>query len=146
MFQLFKKHNKLNLVAPITGQTERLTGGNGIRIHPLEGIILSPCDGQVKEINHIMKIETSEGIEIEIRVGHDTDHLNGEGFKLLVEPGQKINKRSRLLELDLEYLKDHASSLRTDVVIQNMDLVDSIRYASGSVKCGIEDIMVLKLK
>jgi sugar PTS system EIIA component len=149
MFSLFKNNKKLNLMAPITGAVETLKGGNGVIINPLEGLVVSPCDGQVVTIastKHAIEIEAEEGIVLNIQlVGENMERLKGDGFKCHVEPGQEIKKGERLLDLDLEFLKNEAS-LKTSIVIDDMGKVATLDCVMGTVKCGIEPVMKIKLK
>jgi sugar PTS system EIIA component len=148
MFSLFKNNKKLNLTAPITGAVETLKGGNGVIINPLEGLVVSPCDGRLISITptkHAIEIEAEEGIVLNIQIGENTEPLKDDGFKCHVEPGQEIKKGERLLDLDLEYLKNEAS-LKTSIVIDDMGKVATLDCVMGTVKCGIEPVMKIKLK
>lgn len=55
--------------------------------------IVSPIDGFVSSIfptKHALGIKTKSGIEILVHVGIDTVELNGEGFDIKVQEGQKL--------------------------------------------------------
>ena len=76
-------------------------------------------DGEIVFIfdtKHAIGFLTDSGISLLIHVGIDTVKLNGEGFEVLVENGEKVKKGTPLLRLDLEYLKQNAPSLISPVI------------------------------
>ena len=84
-----------------------------------------------------MGFVTDEGIELLIHVGIDTVKLNGNGFGVLVENGQKVKKGEPLLEIDLSYLKEHAPSLATPVLCTALKENQSVRIIkTGKIKAG----------
>ena len=70
----------------------------------------------------------------------DTVKLNGQGFKALVENGQKVKKGDPLLELDLDFLKKNAPSIVTPVLATDLDdeNQDVRLIKTGEVKAGEE--------
>ena len=60
-------------------------------IDPEEGKVFSPADGKISQVadtGHAVGIETS-GIDLLIHVGVDTVEMNGDGFHVNVNAGQK---------------------------------------------------------
>jgi PTS system D-glucosamine-specific IIC component len=83
-------------------------------------------------------METEDGVGLLLHVGIDTVTLNGEGFKVLVENGQKVKKGDVLMELDLDFLQKNAKSMTSPVIITDIDesKIDVSLIASGEVKAG----------
>ncbi|OIJ65037.1 glucose PTS transporter subunit IIA [Streptomyces mangrovisoli] len=78
--------------------------GEGVGIEPADGHIVAPVDGElvtVAETGHAYGIRTADGIEVLVHIGIDTVQMQGEGFDVRVEPGQKIAAGDLLAEVDL---------------------------------------------
>lgn len=97
--------------------------GDGFAILPTEGIVVSPVDGEIVTFfptKHAIGIKANDGREILIHVGIDTVKLNGEGFKALVEQGDKVEAGQPLLEMDLAYIEENAVSIITPIIFTNL--------------------------
>ena len=114
--------------------------GDGAIVIPEESLVRAPEDGTVDfvfDTKHAVGFVTDEGIELLIYVGIDTVKLNGNGFGVLVENGQKVKKGEPLLEIDLSYLKEHAPSLATPVLCTALKENQSVRIIkTGKIKAG----------
>ncbi|MBS4197384.1 PTS sugar transporter subunit IIA [Lederbergia citri] len=132
IMNIFKK-TSIKIYAPVSGEiiplvqvpdpvfSEKMMG-EGIAVIPSSGYIHSPVEGTVKLIantKHAIGIETDEGIELLIHVGLETVSLKGEGFNVIVKVGDKVSVGQLLMEMDLEYVKNHAKSIVTPIVITN---------------------------
>ncbi|MDQ1004448.1 PTS system glucose-specific IIA component [Neobacillus niacini] len=132
VFSFYKKE-KLQIIAPVNGTIIPLEDvpdpvfgqkmmGEGIAMCPSGGDIHSPVSGTVILIaatKHAIGIRADDGTEILIHVGLETVALNGKGFTLAVNQGDKISVGQRLMEVDWEYIKVHAKSIVTPIVITN---------------------------
>ena len=119
MFGFFKNKNENVIYAPVKGTCIDITEvddigfsskmmGDGVAIVPIEGIVTAPCDGKISMIfdtGHAFGMEANNGAEILIHIGIDTVNLNGEGFKILKKPGQKVNRGEPVIRFDLEKVK-----------------------------------------
>ena len=79
--------------------------GDGAVVTPEEAFVCAPEDGEVAfvfDTKHAIGYMTDSGISLLIHVGIDTVKLNGEGFEVLVENGQKVKKGQPMLKLDLD--------------------------------------------
>ncbi|WP_277890892.1 PTS glucose transporter subunit IIA [Enterococcus lactis] len=65
---------------------------------------------------------TKNGIEILIHIGIDTVELNGEGFEILVDIDDKVDKSTLLAKVDLNYLK--MQNKKTDIMVIFTNLND----------------------
>lgn len=114
--------------------------GDGVVVIPEEAFVCAPEDGEVAfvfDTKHAIGYMTDSGISLLIHVGIDTVKLNGEGFEVLVENGQKVKKGQPMLKLDLDYLKANAPSLATPVLCTELEDDQRIRLLKeGPVKAG----------
>lgn len=112
--------------------------GDGAVVTPEEAFVCAPEDGEVAfvfDTKHAIGYMTDSGISLLIHVGIDTVKLNGEGFEVLVENGQKVKKGQPMLKLDLDYLKANAPSLATPVLCTELEDDQRIRLLKeGPVK------------
>ncbi len=106
--------------------------GKGLAIDPTKGEVTSPVSGVVTAFfptGHAIGITSDDGIEVLIHVGVDTVQLDGKYFKPLVHQGDKVQVGDKLLEFDLEAIKNEGYSLVTPIVITNssefMDIIET---------------------
>ncbi|GAB6929702.1 glucose-specific PTS transporter subunit IIBC [Paenibacillus sp. JCM 10914] len=122
--------------------------GNGVAFIPEKGELVSPVYGTVMHIYptmHAIGISTPEGLEVLIHIGIDTSQLKGP-FTAVVKEGDTVEPGQLLVRFDLAYLKTHAASLATPMVITNPDKVRSWSYAPfKSVKRGQSSVMSVVL-
>ncbi|WJY26916.1 N-acetylglucosamine-specific PTS transporter subunit IIBC [Sporosarcina trichiuri] len=118
--------------------------GPGFGIMPKGKTIHSPIDGKVVSVfptNHAIGLETDTGVEVLIHVGLDTVKLNGKGFELLVENGQLIQRGDALLNIDLDYIGEHAPSVVTPVIFTNVDKANLHILKKGFQRQGTDKIL-----
>lgn len=147
--KLFKK-KKLQIVAPITGEVVTLDlvpdpvfsekmMGEGIAILPKEGGVYSPVEGTiilVADTGHAIGIKATDGTELLIHIGLETVTLEGKGFTSHVQVGEAVSIGQLLIEADWDYLKEHAKSILTPLIITNsssriVKLVDASQCKAG---------------
>lgn len=125
--------------APDEAFAERMMG-DGAVVTPEDAIVRAPEDGEVCfvfETKHAVGFLTDSGISMLLHMGIDTVKLNGEGFKVFVENGQKVKKGDPLLELDLAYLKENAPSLVSPILCTELEDNQKIRLITdGPIKAG----------
>ncbi len=121
-------------VAPLKGEVKPITDvpdqifagrmmGDGFAIIPAEGLVVSPVDGEIVNLfptKHAICILSDSGREILIHVGIDTVNLKCEGFETLVAENDRVEKGQPLLKVDLDYVKEHATSTITPIVFTNL--------------------------
>lgn len=141
----------VTISSPITGQAADLSTapdeafagrmmGDGAVVTPEESYVCAPEDGEICFIfdtKHAVGFQTDTGVSLLIHVGIDTVNLNGQGFEVLAENGQKVKKGTPILKLDLAYLKEHAPSLVSPVLCTELGENQRIRLLKeGSVQAG----------
>lgn len=118
--------------------------GNGAAVDPIDGVVVSPVDGTIVhlfETKHAIAIKTESGMEILVHIGIDTVKMNGEGFEGFVKDGDVVKKGQKLVEFNLELVKEKAASPITMVIVTNSDNMKFVETEkSGEVKCG-EDLV-----
>ncbi|MDR4928640.1 MULTISPECIES: glucose-specific PTS transporter subunit IIBC [Peribacillus] len=128
-------------VSPIKGELKPITEvpdavfaekmmGDGFAIVPEEGLVVSPVDGTIVNLfptKHAIGIVSEAGREILIHVGIDTVKLEGKGFEALVAQGDKVTSGQPLLKVDIEYVKNNASSIITPIVFTNLSEGESVK-------------------
>jgi phosphoenolpyruvate-protein phosphotransferase len=130
----------IQLLAPFTGVSCPLSQvpdaafsqkmvGDGLAIDPTENILHAPCDATVAQIHpskHAVTLITETGIEILLHIGVDTVKLKGDGFKALVKVGDVVKAKTPLVELDLDKVGSSVKSLRTVILLTDMERIISL--------------------
>lgn len=122
--------------------------GDGATVVPCEGVVTAPCDAEISfvfDTQHALGLKLEEDIEVLIHVGINTVALEGKGFKALVKEGDQVKKGDRLLEFDLDYIRENADSTSSPVLFTTMEDNQELRLLkSGHVKPG-EDLLALDI-
>lgn len=122
-----------DLAAPVSGKVIPLEQvkdetfasgmlGQGVAIEPTDNIIYSPIEGTVEtifETKHAIGLKSADGLELLIHIGMDTVNLKGDGFKQLIEVGQKVQIGTPLMEVDFAKIKAAGYEIVTPMVITN---------------------------
>ncbi|MFJ8262276.1 N-acetylglucosamine-specific PTS transporter subunit IIBC [Rummeliibacillus sp. NPDC094406] len=121
--------------------------GPGFGIIPKGNIFNSPVDGKVMMIfptKHAIGLVTDTGVEVLIHIGLDTVKLNGEGFELLVEQDQLIQRGDALIKVDLNYVKANVPSIVTPVIFTNSQGKTVTLEKTGYQRSGTANIVNIK--
>ncbi|MGF7049198.1 PTS system D-glucosamine-specific IIC component [Paenibacillus sp. DS2015] len=123
--------------------------GNGVAFLPERDELVSPVYGTVIHIYptmHALGISTPEGLEVLLHIGIDTSQLKGGYFTAMVKEGDNVIPGQLLIKFDLPYLRSHAASLVTPMVITNPERVRSWSFAPfKGVKKGQASVMSVVL-
>ncbi|MHC0551671.1 glucose-specific PTS transporter subunit IIBC [Salinicoccus sp. CNSTN-B1] len=123
--------NDKDIYSPLEGEAVELSEvpdqvfsekmmGDGIAVKPTDGIVRAPFDGEVVTdfpTKHALGLKNAGGLELLVHFGLDTVNLKGEGFDLKVKTGDEIKKGDVLMKVDLEYIREHAKSDITPIII-----------------------------
>lgn len=161
LFDFFKKKKEeIIIYSPINGKVILLAEvpdeafaqrmvGDGCAIEPDKGSICSPVDGELRNIfptNHAVIFESFHGLEMIVHFGIDTVKLDGLGFEKLRDTGP-IKVKDEILKYDLDKIINSVPSVKTPVIISNMEKVESIEILSLNKQVKIGDpIMKVILK
>ena len=108
--------------------------GEGVAIIPSSGVVKSPFKGEITTIvptKHAIGLTSDEGVELLIHVGIDTVNLQGEGFTLKVNIGQKINVGDELILFDMKLIEASGLNLISPIVVTNTDKFPNVVSASS---------------
>ena len=87
--------------------------GDGYVVFPSEGVVYAPEDCEISFVfpsKHALGLRTEDGLEYLLHIGVDTVKLEGKGFEVFVQENDKVKKGDKLMEFDIEYIKEHAKS------------------------------------
>ncbi|WP_057737135.1 beta-glucoside-specific PTS transporter subunit IIABC [Liquorilactobacillus uvarum] len=129
--QEYKSATKIN--SPLSGKLVALEEiedevfssgamGKGVAIEPDEGVLTAPAVGTVTlafPTGHAVGLRLETGTELLMHIGMDTVELDGKGFELLVEQGDKITAGQELLKFDIDLIKKAGFKLTTPIVVTN---------------------------
>ena len=114
--------------------------GDGAVVTPQDALITAPEDGEVVfvfDTKHAIGFLTDGGLSMLLHIGIDTVKLEGKGFEVLVENGQKVKKGDPMMRLDLSYLSENAPSLASPVLCTELEDNQKIRLLKeGEIKAG----------
>ncbi len=146
------------LAAPINGKVIELSEltdeafssgamGQGVAIVPSEGVVYAPADGEITvffHTGHAIGMTTDKGAELLIHVGMDTVSLDGKGFKPLKKVGDHVKKGEKLLEFDIDVIKEAGLPVETPVLVTNSDdYADVIALSQGDVTQGTDLVQLM---
>ncbi len=146
----------LALLAPVTGIVVPLDDvpdpafagrlvGDGISIDPLDGVVVAPCDAEVRQVHpsgHAVTL-LADGLELVLHVGVDTVLLRGDGFTPAVRAGVRVAAGTPLLRFDVDGVARRARSLLTQLLVANMDAVAHLAPATGRVRAGSDVLLAV---
>jgi PTS system, glucose subfamily, IIA component len=116
--------------------------GDGAVVTPEETVIKAPEDGEVVfvfDTKHAIGFMTDSGLSLLIHIGIDTVKLDGKGFEVFVESGQKVKKGEPLMKIDIDFLKNNAPSLVSPVLCTELEDNQEVRLLKdGDIKAGEE--------
>lgn len=130
---IFHKNKEFTIYSPLEGTVKSMADipddvftsnviGEGIAIEPSLGDIHAPISSKLEifKTNHLLIFEPSKGVYIVIHFGIGTSLLKGEGFKRL-EKGElkKVEVEDKLVQCDLEFIRENAKSLITPIIVSN---------------------------
>lgn len=113
--------------------------GDGLAIYPANGEVVAPFDGTVELVfptKHAIGLKSESGVEVLIHFGLETVGLQGEGFTVHVDSGDTIVKGQSLMTVDLDYIKTHAKSDITPIIVTNSGEHEIKTTHNGAVDIG----------
>lgn len=120
--------------------------GDGIAIKPTTGKIYSPCDGEVTMIYptmHAIGIKDQNGYEILLHFGINSVKMNGAGFNIQVQLGQKVAVGDLLWDADLNHLKTFLDDETIVFIITNLKDHEQLIKQYGKVRTN-QDILTIE--
>ena len=109
--------------------------GDGVAVEPEDTLVKAPADASVtvvmKESGHACGLTLANGLELLIHVGVDTVDMNGDGFRLFVEEGQKVRRGDPLIQFDPEKIKAAGHPLTTMLIVTGEGGAKNVTMHSG---------------
>jgi len=108
--------------------------GEGVGIIPTDGHVVSPVAGtlmMVAKTGHAFGIKSDDGVEVLVHVGIDTVRMKGEGFKVLVSKGQRVEVGDLLAEVDLDAVRAAGFDPTTIVAVTNTKALAGVTPTVG---------------
>ncbi|MCI8454186.1 MAG: PTS transporter subunit EIIC [Lachnospiraceae bacterium] len=146
-----KKRKTIVIGSPMTGTAAALSEapdegfaqglmGQGAVITPEDAIVRAPADGSISFVfpaKHAIGFTTKEGLSMLIHVGIDTVKLGGNGFKVMVQEGDRVKKGDSLLRVNLDFVAKHAPSLVSPVLFTELSEGQRVRLLKeGPIQAG----------
>ena len=86
---------------------------------------------------HAIGMRTENGAELLIHVGMDTVSLEGKGFNTLVQVGDKVEAGQKLLEFDLDTIREANLPVISPIIVTNSaDFDDVLTTQESHVNTG----------
>ncbi|WP_017470335.1 glucose-specific PTS transporter subunit IIBC [Amphibacillus jilinensis] len=150
--------DSIDMTSPMTGEALSIEEvpdqvfsqkmmGDGFAIKPTEGKVVSPVDGKILNIfptKHAIGIQADNGLEILIHIGIDTVKLEGNGFTQVAEEGQTVKKGDLLMEIDLDYISEHATSTVTPIIFTNLEEGKTVEVQQGEIEMNQAEFVALR--
>ncbi|MCI8838701.1 MAG: PTS glucose transporter subunit IIA [Hungatella sp.] len=120
--------------------------GKGVAIVPDSGVFVAPASGEVAvmfETKHAVSIKADCGAEFIIHIGMDTVNLKGQYFEAFVAQGDRVKAGDKLVEVDLEKVKEAGYDVTTPIVICNTPSFPGMVCHSGMDVKALDPIIEL---
>jgi PTS system, glucose subfamily, IIA component len=131
--KLFSKKSNGVICSPIDGKIVDVSEvpdsvfagkmmGEGVAVIPEGNTVYSPINGYVVQIfktKHAILLKSDDNLEIIIHIGLETVNLNGEGFEVLINEGEKVTIGKELIKVDFEFIKNKGINTIIPVIIIN---------------------------
>lgn len=114
--------------------------GDGFAVEPADNSIVSPIEGTVTSIfptKHAISLKMKNSLEVLLHIGIDTVELNGAGFDIRVEEGDKVTVETTLAVVDFEQLKTAGKETDVMVIFTNLDK-KTMEISEGQAAIGQE--------
>jgi len=118
--------------------------GDGVGIEPETGEVVAPFDGEISSVTdtrHAIGISGPGGMEVLIHIGVDTVKMNGDGFALFVNEGDKVKTGQKLITFDISKIKAAGYSTTSAVLLTNSDEYKSCKVVKEGITKQMEKII-----
>lgn len=134
-------------VLPITSSSDKVFSekmmGDGFVVKPIKGEFFSPVNGvvsMVSDTKHAIAF-TTDKFDVLVHIGMDTVRLDGQGYEILVEVGDKVKIGQKVANVDINFINKSGFSTETPVVVTNLDGKGIQLLKTG--KCNVSDELVV---
>ncbi|MDF9844766.1 MULTISPECIES: beta-glucoside-specific PTS transporter subunit IIABC [unclassified Paenibacillus] len=148
-----------SIVSPLIGSIKPLSHvddpvfsteamGKGVAIEPTEGLVYAPFDGVVTSLvssKHAVGMTSDSGVEILVHVGLNTVKLKGKYFTSFVNEGDRIRKGDKLLEFDIEKIREAGFSVTTPIIVTNTFNYQQITHSEKERISSNENLLLVSI-
>ncbi len=113
--------------------------GEGFSADSNDGDVFAPCSGEVGMIfptKHAIIIKTDLGLEVLIHMGIDTVKLDGAGFDIFVEVGQRVEAGEKIAHMDLDLFRNSGYKVCIPVILTNLEQGKEVKVTEGKAEAG----------
>ncbi len=121
--------------------------GEGVGIEPANGRVVAPVAGELISVagtGHAFGIRTDDGAEVLIHVGIDTVQMNGRGFDVAVQSGQRVSVGDLLATVDLDAVREAGYATVTLMTVTNTAQFAAVEPRTGSDVAAGETVVVVR--
>ncbi|NWO01196.1 beta-glucoside-specific PTS transporter subunit IIABC [Tetragenococcus halophilus] len=100
--------------------TEKI--GPGIAIRPTSAEFKSPVTGAITSVfpsKHAIGLKDDNGLEMLLHIGIDTVKLDGQGFKVFVKEGDRVDQGDVIANIDIEFIENKGFDVTSVLVFTN---------------------------
>lgn len=117
--------------------------GDGYVVKPSDGQVVMPEDGEIMFVfpsKHAIGLKTEDGMEYLLHIGVDTVKLDGKGFEVFVQDGQKVKRGQLLMKFDLDYIRANAASDACMAVFTGLSEGQSVHMERAGQVSALDEI------
>ena len=121
--------------------------GEGVGIEPANGRVVAPVAGELISVagtGHAFGIRTDDGAEVLIHIGIDTVQMNGRGFDVAVQSGQRVSVGDLLATVDLDAVREAGYATVTLMTVTNTAQFAAVEPLTGSDVAAGETVVVVR--
>ena len=159
LFKSFGLHARVRILpAPLAGKVIPLSDvqdqvfaqgllGQGVAIEPTGDRVVAPSDAKVEAIfptGHAVALHTSEGLDVLIHVGLDTEKLEGRHFKVHASIGDVVRRDDVLIEFDRKAIEAAGYDVTAPIIICNAAEFASIKGCVGETVAELDQLIAAK--
>lgn len=109
------------------------------------GEVIAQADATVNVMfptGHAVGMTTVDGVELLIHVGIDTVNLEEKHYKAFVEQGQEVKKGDKLIEFDIQAIKEAGYEISTPILVTNTDQYEAVEAVKTSGNIQRDDSLI----
>jgi phosphotransferase system IIA component len=134
---------------PVQGEAKALQDDyqQGFRIYPQQGKVYAPASGKIIRLfptGNAFRMRTDEGIELTLRVGTDTEELEGMYFRPRIIQNEVVAKGKLLLEFDMEGIKAEGYDTSLWMIVEDHEDYRGIEFAKDGITKSGESLLWIR--
>jgi PTS system beta-glucosides-specific IIC component len=135
-------HVGFSVGSPVQGEARSVQDDyqQGFQIYPRQGSVYAPASGKITRLyptGNAFRLRTDEGVELTLRVGTNTEELEGMYFRPRVVQNEVVVKGKLLLEYDLDSIRQEGYDPTLWLTVEDHEDYQSIEFAKdGLIKIG----------